>query len=75
MLILPLMISNMTAYALARHVPPTPIYEALPEQDGIHLPHRGGPDLRHGVDRKKKHNEAEECVGLLGQRAHFGEHH
>ena len=74
MLILPLMISNMTAYALARHVAP-PIYEALPEQDGIHLLTEVVPNLRHGVDRKKKHNEAEECVGLLGQRAHFGEHH
>ena len=39
-LILPLMISNMTAYALARHFRPTPIYEALLEQDQIHLPHR-----------------------------------
>jgi CIC family chloride channel protein len=41
-LILPLMISNMSAYALARHVRPTPIYEALLHQDGIYLPHRGG---------------------------------
>ena len=39
-LILPLMISNMTAYALARRLRPTPIYEALLEQDQIHLPHR-----------------------------------
>lgn len=41
-LILPLMISNMTAYALARHMRPAPIYEALLEQDGIHLPHKRG---------------------------------
>jgi CIC family chloride channel protein len=40
-LILPLMISNMTAYALARHFRPVPIYDALLEQDGIHLPRRG----------------------------------
>ncbi|MFN2597625.1 MAG: chloride channel protein [Pyrinomonadaceae bacterium] len=40
-LILPLMISNMTAYALARHFRPTPIYDALLEQDGVHLPRRG----------------------------------
>ena len=40
-LILPLMISNMTAYALARHFRPTPIYEALLQQDQIYLPHRG----------------------------------
>ena len=39
-LILPLMIANMSAYALARHYRPVPIYEALIEQDGIHLPHR-----------------------------------
>ena len=49
-LILPLMISNMTAYALARHVRPTPIYEALLEQDEIHLPHRGGR-VAHAVER------------------------
>ncbi len=40
-LILPLMISNMTAFALARHFRPTPIYEALLQQDKIYLPHRG----------------------------------
>ncbi len=40
-LILPLMISNMTAYALARHFRPTPIYEALLQQDKIYLPHHG----------------------------------
>ena len=34
-LILPLMIANMSAYALARHYRPVPIYEALIEQDGI----------------------------------------
>ncbi|MGH7294494.1 MAG: chloride channel protein, partial [Polyangiaceae bacterium] len=36
-LILPLMLANMTAYVLARHWRPLPIYEALLEQDGIHL--------------------------------------
>lgn len=36
-LILPLMIANMSAYALARSLRPTPIYEALLEQDGVHL--------------------------------------
>lgn len=49
-LILPLMISNMTAYALARHVRPVPIYEALLEQDGIHLPHRRG-QVAHALER------------------------
>lgn len=49
-LILPLMISNMTAYALARHFQPTPIYEALLEQDEIHLPHRRGR-ITHALER------------------------
>jgi CIC family chloride channel protein len=45
-LILPLMIANMTAYGLARRLRPTPIYEALLEQDGVHLPHRDRPLAR-----------------------------
>jgi CIC family chloride channel protein len=36
-LTLPLMISNMMAYGVARQLSPTPIYEALLEQDGIQL--------------------------------------
>jgi len=36
-LILPLMIANMLAYGIARHYRPTPIYEALLEQDGVQL--------------------------------------
>lgn len=40
-LILPLMLANMSAYALARYLRPVPIYEALLEQDGVHLKHRG----------------------------------
>ncbi|MBK7864488.1 MAG: chloride channel protein [Archangiaceae bacterium] len=36
-LVLPLMISNMIAYGLARHFRPTPLYDALLEQDGVHL--------------------------------------
>lgn len=39
-LILPLMIANMTAYLLARRLRPTPIYEALLEQDGVYLRRR-----------------------------------
>jgi CIC family chloride channel protein len=38
-LVLPLMVANMTAYALARHWRSTPIYEALLLQDGVTLPH------------------------------------
>ncbi|MBL8721253.1 MAG: chloride channel protein [Myxococcales bacterium] len=36
-LVLPLMLANMTAYALARRWQPTSIYDALLEQDGIFL--------------------------------------
>lgn len=38
-LILPLMVANMLAFAIARHIRPVPIYEALLAQDGVHLPH------------------------------------
>ena len=39
-LILPLMIANMSAFALARHWRHTSIYDALLEQDGIFLSHK-----------------------------------
>ncbi|MCU1251267.1 MAG: Cl-channel voltage-gated family protein [Edaphobacter sp.] len=42
-LVLPLMIANMSAFALARHWRHTPVYEALLAQDGIYLPHGRGP--------------------------------
>ena len=42
-LVLPLMIANMTAFALARHWRPVPVYEALLAQDGIILPHGKRP--------------------------------
>jgi CIC family chloride channel protein len=42
-LVLPLMIANMSAFALARHWRPVPIYEALLAQDGIELPHGTPP--------------------------------
>ncbi|HEX7478119.1 MAG TPA: chloride channel protein [Polyangiales bacterium] len=41
-LVLPLMIANAAAYVLARRTHPTPIYEALLEQDGLAV-----PQLRH----------------------------
>jgi CIC family chloride channel protein len=56
-LILPLMIANMSAFALARHWRHTPIYEALLEQDGIHLPHgklpRGLQNVANAPERKQ----------------------
>jgi CIC family chloride channel protein len=42
-MVLPLMIANMSAFALARYWRRTPIYEALLEQDGIRLPHKIKP--------------------------------
>ncbi|MDR3774358.1 MAG: chloride channel protein [Terracidiphilus sp.] len=42
-LVLPLMIANMSAFALARHWRRTPVYDALLAQDDIYLPHGGGP--------------------------------
>jgi CIC family chloride channel protein len=37
-LVLPLMLANMTSYALTRRWRPTPVYDALLEQDGVVLP-------------------------------------
>jgi CIC family chloride channel protein len=48
-LILPLMIANMSAYALARQWRSVPIYEALLAQDGVVLPH-GKPTVQAGPD-------------------------
>ena len=42
-LVLPMMIANMSAFALARHWRPIPVYEALLLQDGIELPHGSRP--------------------------------
>ena len=42
-LVLPMMIANMSAFALARHWRPIPVYEALLLQDGIELPHGSPP--------------------------------
>jgi CIC family chloride channel protein len=55
-LVLPMMIANMSAFALARHWRHTPVYEALLEQDGIfldakHKPH--GPDGTDAVPVEK----------------------
>src|SRR5271167_710332 len=48
-LILPLMVANMSAYALARYWRHAPIYEALLEQDGVVLPH-GKPTVEEGPE-------------------------
>ena len=45
-LVLPLMIANMSAFALARYWRRTPVYEALLEQDGIFLSRRQEPRIQ-----------------------------
>jgi CIC family chloride channel protein len=45
-LVLPLMIANMSAFALARRWRKVPVYEALLAQDGIDLPHGRTPRPR-----------------------------
>jgi CIC family chloride channel protein len=45
-MILPLMVANITSYALASKLSATPIYDALLEQDGIRLPHNEIDALR-----------------------------
>jgi CIC family chloride channel protein len=42
-LVLPLMIANMSAFALARHWRRVAIYDALLAQDGIYLDHGAAP--------------------------------
>lgn len=42
-LVLPMMIANMSAFALARHWRPIPVYDALLLQDGIELRHGSKP--------------------------------
>jgi CIC family chloride channel protein len=48
-LILPLMIANMTAYGLARRLRPLPIYDALLDQDGVHLRDKAIVDALEGI--------------------------
>ena len=46
-LVLPLMIANMSAFALARHWRRIPVYDALLAQDGIYLHHDASPPGPH----------------------------
>ncbi len=61
-LVLPLMIANMTAFALARHWRSVPVYEALLAQDGIHLPHGIKPLDPPGAAREATTTESAEGV-------------
>jgi CIC family chloride channel protein len=71
-LILPLMIANMTAYALARHWRPRSIYEALLEQDGVRLE---APPPSDGLDGVSVGSAVEPArpVCQLGLAANPGE--
>jgi CIC family chloride channel protein len=53
-LVLPMMIANMSAFALARYWRRTPVYEALLAQDGICLP-RGSTPPRPGGEATSLH--------------------
>ena len=55
-LVLPLMIANMSAFALARYWRNTPVYEALLEQDGIHLHHKPLPETAAAAPRPPMEN-------------------
>lgn len=37
-ILVPLMVANLLSYMISRHYQPAPIYHALLEQDGVHLP-------------------------------------
>src|SRR6266853_4367824 len=47
-IIVPLMISNLIAYFISHKLQPEPIYEALAQQDGVHLP-TAESRLQHGA--------------------------
>jgi CIC family chloride channel protein len=49
-LVLPMMIANMSAFALARYWRHVPVYEALLAQDGIYLEHGTPPADPPGTD-------------------------
>lgn len=81
-IILPLMVANITSYALATRLSPTPIYDALLSQDDIHLPHTQRHTLKQipvsaamtrqlvTVDAKLSVTEAFEQVQLLPRHFH-----
>jgi len=51
--IVPLMISNLVSFFISARLQPTPIYECLAIQDGIHLPSEGA--RRHSERRQAAH--------------------
>ncbi len=71
-LILPLMIANMLAYGIARHYRPTPIYEALLEQDGVQLREESLADKLEGLSLRQVPLDTAPFV-TLDRGAGFGE--
>ncbi len=64
-IILPLMVANILSYVLASRLSPTPIYDALLLQDGIHLPH-----MQHHITSQINVGEAM-CQDLATVSAHL----
>jgi chloride channel protein, CIC family len=61
-IMLPLMIANISAFALARQSRPMPVYDALLAEEGIYLPHR---TVRlHTAPRWAARGRNERCEGL-----------
>lgn len=58
-LVLPLMIANMSAFALARHWRKVSVYEGLLAQDGIYL-----PELNHSHEAEEQAEHAAEKAGI-----------
>lgn len=46
-IVVPLMIANLTSFYISYRLQPSPIYDALNEQDGIHLPNAEESRQRH----------------------------
>lgn len=67
-LILPLMIANMTAYVISSRARPVPIYEALLEQDDIHLPHRSKTPV-HALEQIKVADAIRDAAVVLEANA------
>jgi chloride channel protein, CIC family len=72
-IILPLMIANITSYALASRLNPMPIYDALLLQDGIHLPHMERPQLRRITISKAMTRDVVTVTGSLTVQEAFSQ--
>lgn len=70
-LVLPLMLANMTSYALARRLRTVPVYEALLAQDGIELAHANA--RVHPLERLTVANAMTSAVRWLSAERAAGE--